>query len=106
MRHDEILASVSVIVLAGVIVYATKVGLITTGTLLSKKGKITAAQSFDSNSISASGGNAMALLQGPSIYLASAPYPFWPPIGNVLPPNGAATTIGPTGGDFLGFIAS
>jgi hypothetical protein len=106
MKHDEILASVSVLVLAGVIVYATKVGLITTGTLLSKSNKINSAQSFDSNSISASGGNAMALLQGPSIYLANAPYPFWPPIGNVIPANSATTTIGSANGDFLGFVAT
>jgi hypothetical protein len=106
MKHDEILASVSVLVLAGVIVYATKVGLITTGNLLHKSGKISANQAFDSASIQAAGGDPNALLSGPSIYLANAPYPFWPPVGNVIPPNNSAGTITATGGDFLGFMAS
>jgi hypothetical protein len=106
MKHDEILASVSVLVLAGVIVYATKVGLITTGNLLNKSSKISTSQSFDSASIQAVGGDPNALLSGPSIYLSNAPYPFWPPVGNVLPPNNSSGTIGVANGDFLGFMSS
>jgi hypothetical protein len=106
MNHEEILAAVSVTVLAGVIVYATKVGALTTSNLLHKQNKISTNQSFDSPAIQASGGDPSQLVQGPSIYLANAPYPFWPPIGNVIPANSATNTIGVGDGDFLGFMSS
>src|SRR6202046_4254269 len=106
MKHEEILASVSVLVLAGVIVYATKVGLITTGNLLHKSNKHSTSQSFDSPAIQAIGGDPSQLVNGPSIYLSNTPYPFWPPVGNVLPPNTSSGTIGAADGDFLGFMAS
>jgi hypothetical protein len=102
VKHEEILASVSVLVLAGVIVYATKVGLITTGTLLSKQNKYSANQQSDISAVNAAGGSSQ-LVSGPSIYMSNTPWPYWPPVGNVIPPN-SNQVVGTS--DFLGFIAS
>ncbi len=107
MKHEEILASVSVLILAGVIVYATKFG----GFLVEKaahKSSIIQANQFNAGqAIEGSGGDPSSLINGPAIYVENTPWPYWPPVGNVIPPNSAGTTLpGAAGADFLGFIAS
>lgn len=106
MRHDEILASVSVLVLAGVIVYATKFGGVTVAKLLHKDATIAANQQNAAWAVNGAGGDPSALVNGPAIYVQNTPFPYWPPVGNVIPPTNAGTTLpGAANADFLGFFA-
>jgi hypothetical protein len=107
MKNDEILASLAVLVLSGVLVYLTKVGLITIGQGTAQAAKISANQAIDQSGITGAGGNPDALTSGPSIYLANTPWPYGPNDGNVIPPASAGQTIaGASPSDFLGFAAS
>jgi hypothetical protein len=103
MKHEDILASVAVLILAGVIVYLTKVGFLAIGRGAGKTSKIDYAQAIDKAGV-AGAGDAAALLSGPAIYLANTPWPFGANQGNTLPPTSAGTTLpGATNSDFLGF---
>jgi hypothetical protein len=107
MKHDEILASLAVLVLSGVLVYLTKVGLLTIGHANRKSMSISANQAVAADEITAAGGDPGSLIQGASIYLANAPWPFGPNVGNVIPPNSAGVTLpGADAANFLGFAAS
>lgn len=107
MPKEDILASVAVLVLAGVLVYMTKVGLLTIGGASAKRGRISANQAIDADGIVAAGGDPSDLLNGPSIYVSSLPWPFGANVGNVIPPNSAGVTLpGSVGADFLGFATT
>lgn len=107
MQREEILASVSVLVLSGVLVYLTKVGAITIGKIGQKSNRITANQSIASAAINANDGDASGFVYGPSIYVANQPWPFGANVGNTLPPTSAGVTLpGASQADFLGFATA
>lgn len=106
MKHEDILASVAVLILAGVLVYLTKIGFLAIGGSAAKSGRITANQSIDTAAIAGAGG-AAALISGPSIYMLNSPWPFGSNTGNVIPPTNAGTTLpGANAADFLGFTGT
>lgn len=106
MKHEDILASVAVLILAGVLVYLTKIGFLVIGGSTAKGNRISANQAIDTNAINATGA-ASALISGPSIYLANTPWPFGPNDGNVIPPTSSGTTLpGANAADFLGFASA
>jgi hypothetical protein len=106
MRHDEILASVAVLVLAGVLVYLTKIGVLTVGLAARKSNRIAANQATDAAAIEAAGGDPGSLISGPAIYVANTPWPYGAPVGNVIPPASASVTLpGSPSTDFLGFAS-
>jgi hypothetical protein len=106
MRRDEVMASVSVLVLAGVLVYLTKIGVLVVGQSASKDAMIAANQANAAADISAAGGNAAAFITGPAIYMVNTPWLFSPPGGNTIPAPGTANIVGAGASDFLGFLST
>jgi len=107
MRHDEIFASVAVLILAGVLVYLTKIGVLTVGLAAQKGNRIAANQSVDASAIEAAGGDPGSLIEGPAIYVANTPWPYGAPVGNTIPPSSAGVTLpGAPSSDFLGFAVN
>lgn len=107
MKHEDILASVAVVILAGVLVYLSKVGFIALHLGSNKVDRISANQEIDVSAISGAGGTPSALISGPSIYMANTPWPFGANVGNVIPPNSAGVTLpGADNADFLGFATA
>jgi hypothetical protein len=107
MKHDEILASVAVLILAGVLVYLTRIGVLTIGLAAHRSDSIAANQAIAGNEIAASGGDPGSLIYGPAIYVANTPWPFGSGAGNVIPPTSAGNTLpGAISADFLGMEVS
>lgn len=107
MKRDEIFASVAVLLLAGIIVYLTRVGALTIGHLGRKHTKIAANQSIAADEIMAAGGDPGSLIAGPSIYVVNTPWPYGAAVGNVLPPTNAGATLpGAAPADYLGFTGT
>lgn len=107
MKHEDILASVAVVILAGVLVYLTKIGAIALNLGAKKSNRIDANQQIDAAAITATGGAPSALISGPAIYMANTPWPFGANVGNVIPANSAGVTLpGAADADFLGFATA
>lgn len=107
MKHEEILASLAVLALSGVLVYLTKVGAITINTLGNRNRRIAGNQVIAANQVLATGGDPASLLSGPAIYVSQTPWPFGPNVGNTLPPTSAGVTLpGANQADFLGFATA
>jgi hypothetical protein len=106
MRHEEVMASVAVLVLAGVLVYLTKIGVLAVGGAVNKDAMRAANQMSAAADIGGAGGDPSAFVYGPAIYMANTPWLFSPPGGNTIPPTGSQTLPGAGPTDFLGFIST
>jgi hypothetical protein len=102
MNSTDVLASVAVLVLSGVLVYLGRNGLKSANSWAQKEATVNANRQTAGADVAAAYGGPQAFIQGPSIYVANTPWLFQAPVGNTIPPSQASGYPGAGPSDFLG----